>query len=131
MKFKKIILVLTEGSDQQIVSQAVQLGKKFKSKLFVLFIIEPQKISRLASLTHQKAETFHREIEEEGWQLLYRVEDEAIEKGVWTSLHLENGTLTNIVKKYVEAYEINIVIMKRKDETKKVFVSSLIPVIGL
>lgn len=131
MKFKKVILFLTENTDQEIVDQAVQLCKKFKSNLFVLFVIEPQKISRLASLTHRKVENFHQKIEEEGWQLLYYVEDEAVEKGVWTSLHLENGQITNILKKYVKAYDIDIVIMKRKDETKKVFVSSLVPVIGL
>ena len=131
MKFKKVALLLTENTDQQIVSQAVQLCKKFKSNLFVLFVIEPQKVSRLASLTHQKVETFHQKIEEEGWQLLYLVEDEAVEKGVWTSLHLENGAITSMLKKYVKAYEINIVMVKKKDETKKVFVSSPVPVVGL
>jgi len=131
MKLKKVMLLLTENTDQQIVSEAVQLCKKFKGSLFVLFIIEPHKISRLSSLTHQKVETFHQKIEEEGWRLLYHVEDEAGERGVWTSLHLENGQIANILKKYVKAYEIDVVVMKRKDETKKVFVSSPVPVMGL
>ncbi len=131
MKFKKVILLLTENTDQQIVSQTVQLCKRLKGNLFVLFVIEPHKISRLSSLTHQKTETLHQKIEEEGWRLLYHVEDEAVEKGVRTSLHLENGQITNILKRYVKAYEIDVVLVKRKDETKKVFISSPIPVMGL
>ncbi len=131
MQFKKVILVLTDNTDQLIISHVVQFCKRFKSKLFVLFVVEASKISRLARLTHQKTDTLLQKIEEEGWQLLYLVEDEAVEKGVWTSLHLENGSVTNILKKYIEAYDINTVLVKRKDETKKIFVSSLVPVIGL
>lgn len=131
MKFKKVVLVLTEDTDQMIISQAVKLCKKFKSKLFVLFIIETNKVARLARLTHQKTDTLDQEIEEGGWKLLYLVEDEAVENDVWTSLHLENGNLMNVIKKYIEAYDINIVFTKRKDETKKIFVSSPVPVIGL
>lgn len=131
MKFKKVILLLTEDSDQLIVSQAVQLCRKFKSKLFVLFVIQTTKISRLACLTHQKTDIIHQKAEEKGWRLLYLIEDEAVENGVWTSLHLEDGNMLNVLKKYIEAYNINIIFTKRKDETKKVFVSSPVPVIGL
>ncbi len=131
MKFKKLILVLTHSTDQAIVSEVTQLCKKFKSKLFVLFIIEAHKISRLARLTHQKTDIIREKTEEEGWQLLYLVEDEAVNSGVWTSLHLEFGNMTNVLKKYVDVYNINVICIKKKDETKKVFVSSQIPVIGL
>jgi len=131
MKFKKFILVLTQSTDQGIVSEVVQLCKKLKSKLFVLFIIEIHKISRLARLTHQNIDTIKKKVEEEGWQLLYLVEDEAVNSGVWTSLHLEYGSMTNVLKKYVNAYDINVILIKKKDETKKVFVSAQIPVIGL
>ena len=131
MKFKKVVLVLTEDTDQMIISQAVKLCKKFKSKLFVLFIVETNKVVRLARLTHQKTDILDQEIEEGGWKLLYLVENEAVENDVWTSLHLENGNPMNVIKKYIEAYDINIVFMKRKDETKKIFVSSPVPVIGL
>ena len=131
MKFKKVVLVLTEDTDQMIISQAVELCKKFKSKLFVLFIIETNKVARLARLTNQKTDTINQEIEEGGWKLLYLIEDEAVENDVWTSLHLENGNLMDVIKKYVEAYDINIVLTKRKDETQIIFVSSPVPVIGL
>jgi hypothetical protein len=75
MKFKKVILVLTEDTDQIIITQVVKLCKKFRSKLFVLFVIEVNRASRLARLTHQKTDILDQEIEEGGWKLLYLVED--------------------------------------------------------
>ncbi len=131
MDFKKLLLVLTGDADQSILTDAVQLCKDFKSKLYVLFVIEPDRVSRLASLTHQKVKVVHKKTEEDGWQLLYLLEDEAVENGVWTSLHLEDGNMLKVTNRYVEAYEIDALLIKRKQESKKIFVSSAITVIGL
>lgn len=131
MDFKKFLLVLTEDADQSILTDAVQLCKDFKSKLYVLFVIEPNRVSRLASLTHQKVKVVHKKTEEDGWKLLYLLEDEAVENGVWTSLHLEDGNLLKVTNHYVDAYEIDALLIKRKEESKKIFVSSSIPIIGL
>ena len=131
MDFKKFLLVLTEDADQSILTDAVQLCKDFKSKLYVLFVIEPNRVSRLASLTHQKVKVVHKKTEEDGWKLLYLLEDEAVENGVWTSLHLEGGDLLKVTNRYVDAYEIDALLIKRKEESKKIFVSSSIPIIGL
>ena len=97
----------------------------------MLFIIEVNRVARLASLTHQNIESLHDRIEEEGWTMLYLVEDEAVENGIWTSLHLEDGNLMSIIRRYVESYNIDIILIEKKNETKKIFVSSPIPVIGL
>ncbi len=131
MKFKKVILFLTPGTDEVVMNEVVQWCKRFKSKLFVLFVVETNKISRLANLTHQKVETLSRKAEEGGWQLLYLVEDAAVEQGVRTSLHLEYGSVTHILKRYIDTYEIDTVFTKRTDETKKIFGASQVPVIGL
>ncbi len=131
MKFKKAIIFLAEGTDESIVNEVIQWCKKFRSKLFVLFVVETHKISRLANLTHQKIETLSKKAEEGGWQLLYLVEDAAVEQDVRTSLHLEYGSATHILKKYIDTYDINIVFTKRTDETKKIFGASQVPVIGL
>ncbi len=131
MDFKKFLLVLTEDADQSILTDAVQLCKDFKSKLYVLFVIEPNRVSRLASLTHQKVKVVHKKTEEDGWKLLYLLEDEAVENGVWTSLHLEDGNQLKVTNRYVDAYEIDALLIKRKEESKKIFVSSSIPIIGL
>ncbi len=131
MEFKKFLLMLTGDTDQTILSAAVQLCKSLSGKLFVLFVIEPNRISRLASLTHQRVKVVYDKTEESGWQLLYLVEDEAVENGVWTSLHLEEGSLLDITNRYVDTYQIDALLIKRKDELKKIFVSSTIPVIGL
>ena len=131
MELKKFLLMLTGDTDQTILSTAVQLCKDLGGKLFVLFVIEPNRVSRLASLTHQKVKDVYDKTEENGWQLLYLVEDEAVESGVWTSLHLEEGGLLEIARRYVDTYQIDALLIKRKDELKKVFVSSTIPVIGL
>ena len=131
MEFKKFLLMLTGDTDQTILSAAVQLCKDLDGKLFVLFVIEPNRVSRLASLTHQKVKIVYDKTEENGWQLLYLVEDEAVENGVWTSLHLEEGSALDITRRYIETYQIDALLLKRKDESKKMFVSSTIPVIGL
>lgn len=131
MQFKKSLLVVTTDTNQKMLNQAVQLSKNFGSKLFVLFVIESNRISRLASLTHQKTDTLQRKIEEQGWELLYSVEDEAVENGVWTSLHVEDGNAMRVIKKYVETYNIDIIMVKKNEETKKIFVSSPVPVVGL
>ena len=100
MDFKRSLLVLTENADQSILSVAVQFCKNSGSRLFVLFVIEPDRISRLASLTHQKVKMLHKNTEEDGWKLLYLIEDEAVENGVWTSLHLEEGDLLQMTNRY-------------------------------
>ncbi|UCC11573.1 MAG: hypothetical protein JSW02_09510 [candidate division WOR-3 bacterium] len=131
MKCKKILLVLTEGMDQSIISEVVALCKKFRSRLFVLFVIDPHRIARLARLTHQTADKVYRKEEEEGWQLLYLVEDAAVGSGVWTSLHFEDGLAVNTLKKYVETYDIDLITMKRKDDHKRLFAASPVAVMGL
>ena len=128
VKFKKVLLVLTNDANLQILTHVI---KNFQSKLFVLFIIESNRISRLASFTHQRVANLHKKLEEQGWRMLYLVEDEAVENGVWTSLHLEDGNMMNIIRKYVQSYNIDIVITERKKETRKIFVASPTPVMGL
>ena len=131
MRIKKAILVLTSANDQNIAEAALSLCKKFKSKLFVLFIIETGRISRLARLTQKKSDTMRKKIEDEGWQSLYLIEDDADKIGIWTSLHLEDGNASAIVKKYIDAYSVDAILIKRKSEAKKVFASATVPVIGL
>ena len=131
MQIAKALLYLVDATDQKVFSQVVQLCKTFKSQLFVLFVLEESRISKLASLTHEKITSIRQRIEEEGWEMLYLIEDEAVDQGVRTSLHLEEGLTMKVIKTYVESYDINMVMLKRREETKKIFVSSLVPVIGL
>ncbi len=131
MNLSRVLLYLVDNSDQRIFSQSIQLCKFFKSQLLVLFVLEEHRISKLASLTRENTKTIRQRIEEEGWEMLYLVEDEAVENGVRTSLHLENGLATNVIKKYVENYKIDLVLVRRREETKKIFVSSPAPVMGL
>gem|GEM_PF-618524 len=131
MEISKVLLYLVDHGDQKIFSQVVQVCKMFKSQLFVLFVLEDSRISKLATLTHEKVDTIRQRIEEEGWEMLYLVEDEAVDHGVRTSLHLEEGQVLKAIKKFVEAYDIQMLLMRRREETKKVFISANVPVIGL
>ena len=124
-------MILNTDADKAVLSDSIQFSKYLGSKLFALFVVEPNRIARLASLTHQKMEVVHRKTEEEGWKLLYLLEDEAVENGVWTSLHLEEGNLMHLVSHFVESYGIDALLVKRKDECKKIFLSSSVPVFGL
>ncbi|MGD9380353.1 MAG: hypothetical protein PVI51_07275 [candidate division WOR-3 bacterium] len=131
MKFEKMLLVLTGDADQSIMPDAIEFCKNAGSRLFVLFVIEPSRVARLASLTHQKVKVVHSKTEEEGWKLLYLIEDDAVQNGVWTSLHLEEGHLAQVIAHYIESYGIDAMLFKRKDEFKKIFITCSIPVIGL
>ena len=131
MKFDRTLLVLTGDADQSIMAEAIEFCKKSGSRLFVLFVIEPNRVARLASLTHQKVKVVHSKTEEEGWKLLYLLEDDAVENGVWTSLHLEEGHLLQVINHYIESYGIDIMMVKRKDEFKRMFSVCSIPIIGL
>lgn len=131
MEIAKALLFLVDNTDQKIFPQVVQLCKTFHSQLFVLFVLEESRISKLATLTHEQITTIRQRIEEEGWEMLYLVEDEAVEQGVRTSLHLEDGLAMKVIRKYIESYNINMVLLKRREETKKIFISSPVPVIGL
>ena len=131
MKFDKVLLVLTGDADQSIMPDAVEFCKNAGSRLFVLFVIEPNRVARLASLTHQKVKVVQNKTEEEGWKLLYLVEDDAVENGVWTSLHLEEGHLSHVTNHYIESYGIDVVMVKRKDEFKKIFSTCSVPIVGM
>lgn len=131
MEVARTLLYLVDNADRKIFSPAIQICKFFKSQLFVLFVLEEHRVSKLATLTHENTKTIRQRIEEEGWEMLYLVEDEAVENGVRTSLHLENGLATNVIKRYVENFKIDLILIKKRDETKKIFVSSPVFVLGL
>ncbi len=129
--FEKVLMVITDEADKSMISPTVALCQKEKSKLYVLFVIDTHRINRLAQTLRQKNDDIYRNVEETGWQLLYLTEDEAVEKGIWTSLHLEEGNIFNAVNRYVESYGIDTIIIKRKDDAKRIFINAPVPVIGL
>ncbi|MEO0128647.1 MAG: hypothetical protein ABIL02_00200 [candidate division WOR-3 bacterium] len=131
IEFPRVLLYIVDNTDQGIFTSAIQFCKLFKSHLFVLFVLEEHRISKLASITHENIESIKQRIEEEGWEMLYLVEDEAVENGVRTSLHMENGQVPRVIKKYLENYKINLILVKKREETKKIFVSATVPVFGL
>ncbi len=131
IKFPRVLLYIVDNTDQGIFTPAIQFCKLFRSQLFVLFVLEEHRISKLASITHENIESIKQRIEEEGWEMLYLVEDEAVENGVRTSLHMENGQVPRVIKKYLENYKINLILVKKREETKKIFVSATVPVFGL
>ncbi len=131
MEFPRILLYVVDNTDQLIFTPAIQFCKVFGSHLFVLFVLEDHRISKLASLTHEHIDSIKQRIEEEGWEMLYLVEDEAVENGIRTSLHMENGLASRVIKKYIDNYKISLTLVKKREETKKIFVSSPVPVIGL
>jgi nucleotide-binding universal stress UspA family protein len=131
MKIKRLLVYLFDAADKEIFDSVVKLCHTFESQLFALFVLEEARISQVARMTREKNENIRQRIEEEGWEMLYLVEDEAVESGVRTSLHMEEGSAAGVIKKYVENYDIDAVIIKRRDETRRLFLSSPVPVIGL
>lgn len=131
MELKKFLLVLTSTDDQSILPQAVELCRGMGGKLFAMFVIEPEQVAQAAVLAGVDAGAVRDATEEEGWKLLYLVEDDAVENGVWTSLHLMEGDPLELAMRHVETYQIDALLVRRKDGAQRIFVSSSVPVIGL
>lgn len=131
MQLERILLYVGDSTDQKVFPQAVSLCRTFNSQLFVIYVLDEHRIAKLASLTRENAETIRRRVEEEGWEMLYLAEDEAVDSGVRTSLHLENGQAMRVLKRFIDQYGIQAVIARKRDETKKLFVACSVPVIGL
>ena len=131
MTIKRLLLYLHDLEDKVIFNPTVQICKDFSSQLFVLYVLEESRVAHIARLTRDKHDSIRQRLEEEGWEMLYLMEDEAVSGSVRTSLHLEEGSPVAVMKKFVDHYEIDALVVKRRDETKKLFIGSPIPVIGL
>lgn len=107
---------------------AVDLAKLFESRLFVLFITEPSRKKKLASLTKRDIKLISEELEESGWQSLYLVEEEAFEKEVKTSLHYEEGPVFETAIEFIKNYGIQLLVIKNGEAAKKFAGTSPIPV---
>lgn len=131
MTVKRLLVFLYDAGDKEIFKTVIQLGRFFSCQLLALYVLEEHRVAQIARLTREKNETIRQKLEEEGWEMLYLVEDEAVAGDVRISLHLEEGTPLSVIKKFVDHYEIDALVLKRRDETKKLFTGSPVPVIGL
>ncbi len=131
MTLKRLLFYVFDQGDNQTFGPVIQICKDFSSQLFVLYVLEESRVAHIARLTREKHDSIRQRLEEEGWEMLYLIEDEAVSDGVRTSLHLEEGSPVNVTKKFIDHYGIDALVVKRRDETKKLFIGSPIPVIGL
>lgn len=131
MTIKRLLLYLFDQGDKAVFGPVVQICRDFSSQLFALYVLEESRAAHIARLTREKQGSIRQRLEEEGWEMLYLIEDEAVSGGVRTSLHLEEGSPVSVMKKFVDHYAIDALVLKRRDETRKLFVGSPVPVIGL
>ncbi len=129
MMFNKILLLITDTQSGQTATEwSISLACLFKARLFVLYIIEPSRKKKLASLTRRDLNSISKELEESGWQSLYLVEDLAFEKEVKTSLHYEDGVTFETVIEFIKDYGIQLLVLSNGEVAKKFAISSPVPV---
>ncbi|MEO0226147.1 MAG: universal stress protein [candidate division WOR-3 bacterium] len=126
--FSKILLLLTDTHSDSAINWSIKLAQLFKARLYVLYIIEPSRKKKLATLTKRDLNLISKELEENGWQNLYMVEDQAFEKEVKTSLHYVDGLIFETVVEFIKDYGIQLLILNSGETAKKFAVASPVPV---
>jgi len=129
MMFSRILLLLTDPQASQSSARwAIALAEQSKARIFVLYVTEPARKKKLASLTKRDQSAVSKELEESAWQSLYIVEDMAFEKEVKTSLHYEEGAVLEMVIEFVKNYDIKLLVLSNGETAKKFAVASPVPV---
>ncbi len=127
--FNKILLLLTDSQTGQAASKwAISLSETFKARIYVLYVAEPSRKKKLASLTKRDTKQITKELEESGWQSLYMVEDLAFEKEIKSSLHYEEGQIFETVIEFIKNYGVQLLVLSNGEVAKKFAVASPIPV---
>jgi nucleotide-binding universal stress UspA family protein len=126
--FSRILLLLTDPQTSQATARwAIDLAEQSKARIFVLYVTEPVRKKKLASLTKRDQQAVAKELEESAWQSLYIVEDMAFEKEVKSSLHYEEGAVTETVLEFAKSYDIQLLVLG-SGETARKFAAAPLPV---
>lgn len=113
-----ILLYIISDETRSSWNRAIELSDKLSATLYGLYIIDKQSVKRIAKLRGEDPIDTAIEMEEEGWKLLYHLEDMAIDAGVKSNLNLEEGDPINAIKSHVKKQKIDMLIVGYKAPDK-------------
>jgi nucleotide-binding universal stress UspA family protein len=128
--FKKI-LVPVDNSRHSINAAriSIQIAQTHESQLIFLHVVDVRAIETMARYGSESKEALLARSEENGWNLLYSLEEEAVEKLVRVALTLEEGTPQHVILDAAEKYQVDLIAIGKHRKTgsqKDVVVPSLI-----
>jgi nucleotide-binding universal stress UspA family protein len=114
----KIMLYIISEETRSSWNRAIEICNKFSATLYGLYIVDQQNVKRVAKLRGEDPLDTAIDMEEEGWKLLYHLEDMAIDVGVKSNLNLEEGDPVNSIRSQVKKFDIELLIVGYKSEKK-------------
>lgn len=112
----KIMLYIISEETRSSWNRAIEICNKFSATLYGLYIVDQQNVKRVAKLRGEDPLDTAIDMEEEGWKLLYHLEDMAIDAGVKSNLNLEEGDPVNSIRSQVKKFDIELLIVGYKSE---------------
>ncbi|HMA63214.1 MAG TPA: universal stress protein [bacterium] len=111
---EKILLYIISEETRGSWKRAIEISNAMSATLFGLYVIDEKSVKRISKLRGEDPLDTAIEMEEEGWKLLYHLEDMAINSGVKSKLNLEEGDPVNTIKRQVKKFDIDMVILGYK-----------------
>ena len=111
---KKILLYIISEETRGSWKRAIEISNALSATLFGLYVIDEKSVKRISKLRGEDPLDTAIEMEEEGWKLLYHLEDMAINSGVKSKLNLEEGDPVNTIKRQVKKFDIDMVVLGYK-----------------
>ncbi len=112
-KGKRILLVVDSTAESMRAADvAIELALTYPgSRLFALNVVDKATVNRLKRFTEKSLSEIEIELEENGWKYLYRLEEEAKDKGVATMILQNPGVVDHEVIKEATRLKADIIIM--------------------
>lgn len=109
-----ILLYIINEETRSSWNRAIEMSDRFDATLYGLYIIDEHNVKRVAKLRGEDPVDTAIDMEEEGWKLLYHLEDMAINDGVKSNLSVEEGDPINTIRSQVRKNDIDMLIVGYK-----------------
>ncbi|MFH1006206.1 MAG: universal stress protein [Candidatus Latescibacterota bacterium] len=109
----KIILLMVETTQEAMKAAklAIALAGAHHARLIGLHVVDRTVIERIQRFGDKKRSEIEIEVEENGWNYLYHVEERALEQQVGMSLVQEEGLPEHVIVKKAEAFHADLIVL--------------------
>ncbi len=108
---QRILLYIVSGEAKKSWDRAIEISQGLSTTLMALYVVDQETVRQVARMRNMNEHETAVDIEEEGWKYLYYLEDMAVDHEVRTALFLEEGDPIDILKKFVKAKKVDLLIV--------------------
>lgn len=111
-KGKRILLVVYSNAESTRATEAaIEMALTYPgSKLFALNVVDKGAINRLKRFTDKSLTEIEIEMEENGWKYLYRLEEQAKDRGIPTLILQSQGVVDHEVVKEANRLKADVIV---------------------